>query len=502
MNKKILDLFIIGGGINGTAIAADAAGRGLSVTLCEKNDLASGTSSCSSKLIHGGLRYLELYEFSLVKKALREREILMKRAPHLIIPLEFILPHEPHCHPAWMIKIGLFLYDHLAKRQLLPSSKTIDLQTDIHGKELQVHLKKGFSYFDCYTDDARLVILNALSAKEHHATILTRTEFMSAEPYNDVWKIQLKNSTTHDVFYCYTKALVNVSGPWVKESQAKIKGASSLDIQFIKGSHIVIPKLYEGNFAYILQNKDQRIIFAIPFENHYTLIGTTDIAYHDTLENIHISSEEEIYLCNIINDYFKKSITPKDIIWSYAGVRCLQDQHKAPSKITRDYHLQSEYIENVPLLTVISGKLTTHRLLAEKALQKCRDFFPNLKPAWTSKHPLPGGNIVNYNFKTFRAAFKKEFFWLPDDITDRYARDYGTRVYLLLNASKNMSDLGIHFGHGLYQIEVEYLLKEEWAKTCDDIIWRRTKFGLVFSKDEIKTLNQWIIDNSNLTKIE
>jgi glycerol-3-phosphate dehydrogenase len=497
MNEILSDLFIIGGGINGTAIAADAAGRGLSITLCEKNDLASGTSSCSSKLIHGGLRYLELYEFGLVKKALHEREVLMKRAPNLITPLEFILPHESHLRPAWMIKLGLFLYDHLAKRQLLPSSKTIHLNSDDRGIELKTHLKKGFSYFDCSTDDARLVILNALSARENGATLLTRTEFVSAEPFDNTWKIQLKNVLTNEVFYCYSKALINVAGPWVKESQERIKGAQSFDIQLVKGSHFIIPKLYEGDFAYILQNKDQRIIFAIPFEKHHTLIGTTDIKFHENLDNISISSEEEIYLCAIINEYFKKSISPKDIIWSYAGVRCLQDQNhnQKPSKITRDYSFHFEYIEQLPLLTVISGKLTTHRLLAEEALEKCRAIFPHLKPTWTANHPLPGSDFVHHDFKQFRKKFKNDFPWLPDPISDRYTKNYGTRVYSFLNGAKNTSDLGIHFGHGLYQIEVEFFLKQEWALTCDDILWRRTKLGLVFSDNEIKILDNWLADN-------
>jgi D-erythritol 1-phosphate dehydrogenase len=494
-NKIMPDLFIIGGGINGTAIAADAAGRGLSVTLCEKNDLASGTSSCSSKLIHGGLRYLEWYEFSLVKKALHEREVLMKRAPNLITPLEFILPHESHLRPAFIIKIGLFLYDHLAKRQLLPSSKTIFLQNDLRGKALRPHLKKGFSYFDCYTDDARLVILNALSAQENHADILTRTEFISAEPCEDAWKIQLKNVITHDIFYCYAKTLINVSGPWVKETQSRIKGAPFLDIQLIKGSHMIVPKLYDGDFAYILQNKDQRIIFAIPFEGRYTLIGTTDLLFHDNLNTIRISPEEETYLCNIINEYFKKSITPEDSIWSYAGVRCLQDQKQTPSKMTRDYSFRFEYIKQLPLLTVISGKLTTHRLLAEEALEKCRTVFPNLRPAWTANHPLPGSDFVNHDFTRFREAFKKEFAWLPGPLADRYTKNYGTRAYSLLHVSKKIADLGIHFGHGLYQIEIEFLLKHEWAETHDDILWRRSKLGLLFSESETLILDRWLTEH-------
>jgi glycerol-3-phosphate dehydrogenase len=492
MNERYSDLFVIGGGINGTAIAADAAGRGLSVTLCEKNDLASGTSSYSSKLIHGGLRYLEMYEFGMVKKALHEREVLMQRAANLITPLEFILPHESHLRPAWMIRIGLFLYDHLSRRQLLPSSKSINLRSDIRGKELLEQLKKGFSYFDCYTDDARLVVLNALSAQEHQATILTRTEFLSAEPENDRWKIQLKNTLTNDTYYCYAKVLINVAGPWVKQAQDKIQGARHFDIQLIKGSHFIIPKLYDGDFAYILQNKDQRIIFAIPYENEFTLIGTTDVVYHDSLEDIKISTDEEIYLCQIINNYFKKSISPKDIISSYAGVRCLQNATGKPSKMTRDYTFDFEMVQQLPLLTVISGKLTTHRLLAEEALEQIRPIFPHLKPAWTATAPLPGGDFPNHDLETFRAKVKNEFSWLPDSLINRYIKDYGTRIYLLLDQAKSITDLGIDFGHELYQQEVEFLVKSEWAVTTEDILWRRTKLGLVFTPAETERLNIWL----------
>lgn len=495
MNELNTDIFIIGGGINGTAIAADAAGRGLSATLCEKHDLSSGTSSYSSKLIHGGLRYLEQYEFSLVKKALREREVLMNRAPNLITPLEFVLPHESHLRPAWMIKIGLFLYDHLSKRNLLPGSHTIKLQSDLRGKELLSHLQKGFSYFDCYTDDSRLVILNALSAKQNHANILTRTEFITAEPINNHWKIQVKSAADNKLTTYYAKTLINVAGPWIQETQKNIMGASPFDIKLIKGSHFVIPKLYEGNFAYILQNKDQRIVFAIPFEGQYTLIGTTDIAFNENLECIKISTDEENYLCKTINAYFKKSISSKDILWSYSGVRCLQNQNNKPSKITRDYSFDFNYINQSPLLTVISGKLTTHRLLAEEALEKLRPVFPDLKPAWTADEPLPGGDFAYQNFGMFREQFNKDFPWLPEHLQLRYTRDYGTRAYQLLGNAQNISDLGIEFGHSLYQIEVKFLIAHEWAQTADDILWRRTKLGLAFSADEVEKLSQWLMKN-------
>jgi glycerol-3-phosphate dehydrogenase len=339
------DIFIIGGGINGTAIAADAAGRGLSVSLCERNDLASGTSSASSKLIHGGLRYLEFYELGLVRSALQEREILLRRAPHLISPLEFVLPHEKQLRPAWLIRLGLFLYDHLTKRHYLPRSKALDLQNDIRGNALFPAFKKGFSYFDCFTDDARLVIENALSAKNNGAEIFTYTAFLSAKREKTSWKIELQDTFSKNIFYRYAKVLINASGPWVKEIHNKILTTDLIfEIQLDKGSHIVVPKLYEGNFAYILQNTDKRMVFAIPFQQQFTLIGTTDNTLSENVETVKVTTTEEDYLLKTINHYFKKPLTKQDIIWSYSGVRCLQQasNKKNISTITRDYKLLIE----------------------------------------------------------------------------------------------------------------------------------------------------------------
>ena len=482
------DIFIIGGGINGTAIAADAAGRGLSVTLCEKNDLASGTSSTSTKLIHGGLRYLEFYEFNLVRKALREREILLKRAPHLIAPLEFILPHEKHLRPAWLIRLGLFLYDHLATHPHLPNSRPVQLQNTDYGKALLPIFKKGFSYYDCFTDDARLVVLNALSARENNAAILTHTEFISAEREQNHWKIHIKNTSGENVFY-FAKALVNATGPWINHVQK-----NKFNIKLVKGSHIVVPKLYDGDFAYILQNSDQRITFVIPYQGGFSLIGTTDILFSDDLNHVTISEEEENYLCNIINQYFKKSIRKKDIIWSYAGVRCLQeDETVNPSKTTRDYKLLIETKNNLPLLTVIGGKITTHRLLAENALLLLHPFFESMSKEKTENTPLPGGDIENNDFNLFYKKFKKTFSWLPEKIAYRYAKNYGTRAYLFLKGKNSIVDLGVDFSNGLYEKEIDYLIQNEWAKTSDDILWRRTKLGLFFSEEEKASLDQWLL---------
>jgi glycerol-3-phosphate dehydrogenase len=489
--SSVKDIFIIGGGINGTGIAADAAGRGLSVMLCEKGDLASGTSSYSTKLIHGGLRYLEFFEFNMVRKALREREILMKKAPHLIQPLEFVLPHESHLRPAWLIRLGLFLYDHLSARTLIPGPHTVNLTADERGKPLQEQFKKGFSYFDCFTDDARLVVENAIAAREHHAEILTHTEFLSAQRDKTNWKIHLKNTLTGGEYFQYAKALVNTAGPWVHEVNNRIIDNKTLfSIELVKGSHIIVPKLYEGNFAYILQNSDKRIVFAIPYQGQFTLIGTTDVSV-DNVKQTAISEDEINYLCKIINNYFKKTITAENIIWAYSGVRCLQGQHSDnPSTTTRDYRfILDSNNETQALLTVIGGKLTTFRDLSENAVNKLQDFFPGMGAAWTANQPLPGGNFKNHNFESFYQQFKTDYPWLPEDLAHRYAKNYGTRASLFLNHTRSLSDLGKHIGAGLYQKEIEYLVQYEWAKTAEDILWRRTKLGLFLGNDD-QILNQ------------
>ena len=491
----VSDIFIIGGGINGTAIAADAAGRGLTVTLCEKNDLASGTSSASTKLIHGGLRYLELYDFKLVRHALREREILLRKAPNLITPLEFVLPHEKHLRPAWIIQFGLFLYDHLVKRNLLPSSKLINLKTDPRGDALKSEFLKGFSYFDCYTDDSRLVILNALTAKEHNATIVTRTEFVSAIREDNHWRIKLNNIHNQQSYFCFSKTLINAAGPWINPVQNNIAHATHepLDIKLVKGSHIVVPKLYEGDFAYILQNQDNRIVFTIPFHQKFTLIGTTDVTFKNNPDHIDISLDEKNYLCTVSNRYFKKSISEHDIVWSYAGVRCLQDDNKSnASNVTREHKLQLESENNLPYLTVIGGKLTTHRVLAEEALDALKPYFPHMKPAWTAFAPFPGCDFEDRNFELFFEKIKNQFNWLPHELARHYAVNYGTRALLFLENCKSISDLGELFTNVLYQKEIEYLIQHEWAESADDILWRRTKQGLFISESNKIKLQHWI----------
>jgi glycerol-3-phosphate dehydrogenase len=485
----LVDIFIIGGGINGTAIAADAAGRGLTVALCEKKDLAAGTSSASSKLIHGGLRYLELYEFNLVRKALKEREVLMRKAPNLITPLEFILPHEKHLRPAWFIRLGLFLYDHLSKRSILPGSKKINFKNTAEGAALFASFIQGFSYYDCFTDDARLVMLNALSAKENNATILTRTKFISAIKENETWKITLQDQYTNKELFYESKVLINAAGPWINKVSEAIQESNPHAIKLDKGSHIVIPKLYEGDFAYILQNKDNRIVFLIPYQEHYTLIGTTDVVYKKELDHIHINEEEISYLCNIVNTYFTKTITPSDIIWSYAGVRCLQAEARTKaSKLTRDYKLVLTFDNHPPLLTIIGGKITTHRLLAEEALSLLKRFFPHMKKAWTANTPFPYCDFPNHDFNLFYKKFRNDYPWLPEKISQRYTKNYGTAAYKILKNATQLGDLGKPFSDDLYQSEVEYLMQHEWAKNAEDILWRRTKLGLTVSKEAEEAL--------------
>lgn len=491
--ENITDIFVIGGGINGTAIAADAAGRGLSVTLCEKGDFASGTSSASTKLIHGGLRYLELYEFNLVKKALREREVLLRRAPNIITPLEFVLPYKPDIRPAWLIRLGLFLYDHLTKRRYLPGSKSINLKKDLRGQALLSYFQKGFSYFDCFTDDARLVILNALSASENGANLLTHTQFISAQRDSKGWLIQLKNNVTQQGYFIRSKALINAAGPWIADVQKNIQSQMHFVINLVKGSHIIVPKLYEGDFAYLLQNIDDRIVFSIPYQHHFTLIGTTDIASPANLDQIEINQNEKEYLCQTINHYFRKNIYPTDIIHSYSGVRCLQaDQDEKLSKITREYKLLLEQEHQIPLVTVIGGKITTHRTLAEHVMEQLQPYFPAMGKPWTANTTLPGSNFNEGNFNHFYQIFKTTYPWLPEKTALHYAKNYGTRAHLLLNNVKNASGLGEEFAGGLYQCEIEFLMKHEWARTAEDILWRRTKLGLFFNVDDIKKLETWL----------
>lgn len=484
----VCDLLVIGGGINGAGIAADAAGRGLSVILCEKDDLAAHTSSASSKLIHGGLRYLEHYDFKLVREALQEREVLLNKAPHLVHPLWFVLPHEPHLRPQWMIRLGLFLYDHLAKRKTLPGSRKINLRNSLEGAPLKEQFKTGFGYSDCYTDDARLVVTNALDAQNHGAKIMVRTRCTALKRGKTTWEATLLQENNAEPIHVQAKAVVNATGPWVAEFLQQQNLSTTAGVRWVKGSHFIVPKLYEGAHAYILQNKDNRIVFAIPYQQEFTLIGTTDIGYKGDLNQLGISESEIEYLLALINSYFKKSVTRSEMGWSYAGVRALFDDHSEnPAAITREYHFEVDETNGLPILSVFGGKITTFRVLAEAAMQRLAPHFPNMGAAWTAKKSLPGGDLT-VPFEQFYQAQCQRYAFLPAQVVWRLACAYGSRMDFVLNNAQSITDLGHHFGAGLYQREVEYLKQYEWARTVEDIIWRRTKTGLHLSQQAVQQL--------------
>ena len=484
------DLLVIGGGINGAGIAADASGRGLKVLLCEQDDLASATSSNSSKLIHGGLRYLEHYQFRLVKEALLEREVLLKKAPHIIWPLSFRLPHQSHLRPPWMIRLGLFIYDHLGKRDTLPASKSIIFTKD---SVLNASITQGFEYADGWVDDARLVILNALAAEQHGATIATRTRCIKAQRNIEHWDVTLAQQTTQQQLQIKAKCIVNAAGPWVASLFDNVFiQPSPQHIRLVKGSHIVVPRIHDEPCAYILQNEDQRIVFVIPFEDDYSLIGTTDEEYTGNIKDVKISKQEISYLINITNQYFKTPIEATDIVHTFSGVRPLLDDHSADAQaVTRDYKLILNNDDNqAALLSVFGGKITTYRKLAENAVDKLALFYPHMTEAWTKSAPLPGGDFSEK--ATLITQLQVKYNWLPELLLNRLVRSYGTLTNALLGNCSALADLGCHFGHGLYAQEVDYLIAKEWAKTSDDILWRRTKLGLRFSKAQVTALDNYL----------
>ncbi|WP_010484462.1 glycerol-3-phosphate dehydrogenase [Pseudomonas sp. S9] len=487
---EVYDVAIVGGGINGVGIAADAAGRGLSVFLCERDDLAEHTSSASSKLIHGGLRYLEHYEFRLVREALAEREVLLAKAPHIIKPMRFILPHRPHLRPAWMIRAGLFLYDHLGKREKLPASNAVRFAAN---SPMQAHITRGFEYSDCWVDDARLVVLNAMAARESGAHIHTQTRCTSARRSKGLWHIHLERGDG-SLFSIRARALVNAAGPWVaKFIRDDLKQESPYGVRLIQGSHIIVPRRFEGEQAYILQNEDQRVVFAIPYLDQFTMIGTTDREYQGDPRTVAITEEETDYLLNVFNAHFRQSLGRVDILHSFSGVRPLCDDESAePSAVTRDYTLSlSGHPGEAPLLSVFGGKLTTYRKLAESALKLLASHFPQMGPGWTATSLLPGAE----DFTSQAAlvdALSARFNWLPNSLVRRWATTYGNRSWLLLDGVDKLQDLGEHFGAQLYAREVEYLCAEEWATAPADILWRRTKLGLFMSAAEQLRLGQYL----------
>ncbi len=496
MKEQLFDMVVIGGGINGTGIARDAAGRGLSVLLCEQHDLAGHTSSASTKLIHGGLRYLEYYEFRLVREALMERERLLGIAPHVIWPLRFVLPHNDQLRPAWMIRTGLFLYDHLGGRGRLPRSRTIDLRRHEAGKALDDRLKRGFIYSDCWVQDARLVVLNAMDAAARGARIDLHTRCERATQKDGVWHVLLRREDGEGE-WVQARALVNAAGPWAAALfKNVVEHSSDSGIRLVKGSHIVVRKLFDHDFAYIFQHSDRRIVFAIPYERDYTLIGTTDVDYEGDPSKAHISPEETQYLCDAVSQYFKRPVHPSDVVWSYSGVRPLYDDRAAnASAATRDYVLELDDEQGkAPLLSVFGGKLTTYRRLSEHAMEKLQPVMGFTAGPWTADEALPGGDIPNEDFDAYLAGLLGSRAWLPRDLAWRLARDYGTRAEWILGDAASLDDLGECLGADLYEREADYLMEHEWARAADDILWRRSKLGLRFDDDQKRRLDAWLQD--------
>ena len=486
------DLFIIGGGINGVGIAHDACGRGLKVALCEQDDFASGTSWSSTKLIHGGLRYLEHYEFSLVRKALLERKRLLQNAPHLIKPLQFILPHHPELRPAWLIRLGLFFYDHLTLRPHLPRSFGVNLKKHISGKPLKTNFKKGFCYTDCMTDDARLVIANAQAADALGAHLMPQTEFKQAKRLANHWEIECRNNITGQLIPLRAKIIINASGPWVNGLLPDLLNHTREPLHLVKGSHIVVPALFNHPFAYILQNKDGRVIFMIPYEKKFTLIGTTEVQVDDVETAPEMNLDECQYLCEQVSNYLKKSITPNDVIWHYSGVRPLlagEATHAHTKTISRDYQLDIDR-EQAPCITILGGKLTTYRLLAEECVDLLKQDFPDLPPAWTAHTKLPGSDLPKGGILAQAKLLQTQAPWLPKSLAERWANTYGRLSEKLIAPCDNIKDLGKHYGAGLYQREIDYLRAHEWAHHADDILWRRTKLGLSMNDEAQLALKQ------------
>ena len=495
------DVLVVGGGINGAGIARDLAGRGLKVVLCEKDDLAQATSSSSTKLIHGGLRYLEYNEFALVRKALAEREVLLRSAPHIMWPLRFVMPHDPGMRPVWMIRMGLFLYDHLARREVLPPSRTIDLRRHAAGAPLQPRFTKGFVYSDGWVDDARLVVLNALDARERGATILTRRRCRDAQRSADGWQATLDHpdGTFHTL---RARALVNAAGPWAAQFLAEHAHLTDPKaLRLVKGSHIVVPKLFDHGHAYIFQNPDKRIIFAIPYERDFTLIGTTDVEHHGPIGAAKIDASEIDYLCEQASRYFAKAVTPADVVWTYSGVRpLLDDESGDPSAVTRDYSLDLDTAQ-APLLTVWGGKITTFRRLAEDAadlLMQPLGVDP-ARGAWTDGTFLPGGDLNKWigparrpdtDFERFEQAVRRRYPQYDAGVLHRLARAYGSRIDRVLGDAP-----GAEVAPGLFESELRYLHHYEWARAADDVLWRRSKLGLHYSAAERAAVAAWCTEH-------
>ena len=492
----IVDLAIIGGGVNGCGIARDAVGRGLSVTLLEMNDLASATSSWSTKLIHGGLRYLEYYEFRLVREALMERETLWAIAPHIIHPLRFVLPHHAGLRPAWLLRLGLFLYDHLGGRKLLVPTRTLDLRSDVTGKPLAPgRFTKGFEYSDCAVDDARLVVLNARDAADRGATILVRHHVVEAVQENGLWRLTAQDQAGRSVTV-RARAVVNAAGPWVHSLLARIDGVDAkANVRLVQGSHIVVPRLYDHDRAYIFQNADGRIVFAIPYQRDFTLIGTTDLDYDGDPARVKATQAEIDYLCAAVSEYFAKPVKPADVVWDYSGVRPLYDDGASEAKAaTRDYVFELDAPGGAPVLSIFGGKITTYRRLAEEALERLAKYLPKAatNEGWTAHAPLPGGAFPVTAIDAQIESLLHAAPFLSRDHASRLIHAYGTTARDMIGDAKSLADLGRDFGATLTETEVRHLMTHEWTRTAEDVVWRRSKLGLRMSADEIAALDAWM----------
>ncbi|CAQ81141.1 glycerol-3-phosphate dehydrogenase [Aliivibrio salmonicida] len=496
----VLDLIVVGGGINGAGIAADAAGRGLTVGLYEASDFASATSSASSKLIHGGLRYLEHYEFRLVSESLAEREVLLAKAPHIAKPMRFRLPHRPFLRPAWMIRAGLFLYDNLGKRTTLPASHSVNLAAS---GLLKPEMKKGFEYSDCWVDDARLVILNAMAAEKNGAEVKNYCRVEKATRVGGLWNVTLFDEQTNTRFERKTKALVNAAGPWVKQFfDDSLEEESPRNIRLVKGSHIVVPRIHNEEQAYILQNKDNRIVFVIPYMEDFSIIGTTDVEYKGDPSKVEISEDEVNYLIDVVNQHFVEQIQRDDVVWTYSGVRPLcDDESDSPQAITRDYTLELEQeLDQAPLLSIFGGKLTTYRKLAETAMKMLSPYFMKIGASWTRDVALPGGDFDYPRTQLVNNICSKHT-WLAEKTATRYVNQFGTLVWTLLENMDCEANMGQVFGEGVYQAEIDYLMHHEFSQKAEDVLWRRTKLGLYLSKEEQVKVADYM--NSSITsKVE
>lgn len=494
---QVFDLAIIGGGVNGCGIARDAIGRGYSVFLCEMNDLASGTSSWSTKLVHGGLRYLEYYEFRLVREALIEREILWQIAPHIIRPLRFVLPHHAGLRPAWLLRLGLFLYDHIGGRKLLPATRSVDLAHDEVGKPLAPgRFVRGFEYSDCFVDDARLVVLTARDAADRGADIRTRTRATEIRQGDGIWQVSIEDTLSGERSTIKAKALVNAAGPWVENVLSHGAGVNAkAKVRLVQGSHIVVPKLYDHDRAYIFQNSDGRIIFAIPYQDEFTLIGTTDLDYHGDPAQVKISTAEIAYLCASVSEYLAKPVIPADVVWTYSGVRPLYDDGANEAKAaTRDYVFELDLPGGAPLLSIYGGKITTHRRLAEEALERLSPYLRSAKAkeGWTATAALPGGDMDVSAVSALTGELLRDYPFISPAHANRLAHAYGTRAPKVLGHAKSMADLGQSFGATLTESEIKYLMSNEWACSAEDVVWRRSKLGLRLTAAEIAAIDDWM----------